>query len=79
MAEEWGNQLLIYLYDDDGLPMGMMYRNSSYAEGHFDSYLFEKDYTGNVIAVYNEAGTKVASYCYDAWGNLLPALRIRSV
>ena len=69
MAEEWGNQLLVYFYDDAGLPMGMMYRNSSYADKQFDYYLYEKDVFGNIIAIYNEAGTKVASYCYDAWGN----------
>ena len=49
--------------------MGMMYRNSSYADKQFDYYLYEKDVFGNIIAIYNEAGTKVASYCYDAWGN----------
>ena len=69
VAEEWGNQLLVYFYDDDGLPMGMMYRNSSYADKQFDYYLYEKDVFGNIIAIYNASGTKVASYCYDAWGN----------
>ena len=69
VAEEWGNQLLVYFYDDAGLPMGMMYRNSSYADKQFDYYLYEKDVFGNIIAIYNEAGTKVANYCYDAWGN----------
>ena len=47
----------------------MMYRTSSYAEGEFDYYLLEKDVFGNIVAVYNESGTKVVSYCYDAWGN----------
>ncbi len=69
VAEEWGNQLLVYFYDDDGLPMGMMYRNSSYADKQFDYYLYEKDVFGNIIAIYNASGTKVVSYCYDAWGN----------
>ena len=69
VAEEWGNQLLVYFYDDAGLPMGMMYRNSSYADKQFDYYLYEKDVFGNIIAIYNASGTKVASYCYDAWGN----------
>ncbi len=69
VAEEWGNQLLVYFYDDAGLPMGMMYRNSSYADKQFDYYLYEKDVFGNIIAIYNANGTKVASYCYDAWGN----------
>ena len=64
VAEEWGNQLLVYFYDDDGLPMGMMNRNSSYADKQFDYYLYEKDVFGNIIAIYNASGTKVASYCY---------------
>ena len=64
VAEEWGNQLLVYFYDDDGLPMGMMYRNSSYADKQFDYYLYEKDVFGNILAIYNANGTKVASYCY---------------
>ena len=64
VAEEWGNQLLVYFYDDAGLPMGMMYRNSSYADKQFDYYLYEKDVFGNIIAIYNASGTKVASYCY---------------
>ena len=64
VAEEWGNQLLVYFYDDVGLPMGMMYRNSSYADKQFDYYLYEKDVFGNIIAIYNASGTKVASYCY---------------
>ena len=64
VAEEWGNQLLVYFYDEAGLPMGMMYRNSSYADKQFDYYLYEKDVFGNIIAIYNASGTKVASYCY---------------
>ena len=47
----------------------MCYRNTSYGETTFDRYFFEKDLFGNIVAVYSETGTKVASYCYDAWGN----------
>lgn len=69
MAEEWGNHLVLYLYDTDGSPIGMQYRNTSYAEGTFDTYWFEKNLQGDVVAVYNQAGTKLISYTYDAWGN----------
>ena len=69
MAEEWGNHLVLYLYDADGSPIGMQYRNTSYAEGTFDTYWFEKNLQGDVVAVYNQAGTKLISYTYDAWGN----------
>ena len=56
VAEEWGNQLLVYFYDDDGLPMGMMYRNSSYADKQFDYYLYEKDVFDYILAIYNASG-----------------------
>ena len=69
MAEEWGNHLVLYLYDADGSPIGMQYRNASYGEGQFDTYWFEKNLQGDVVAVYNQAGTKLISYTYDAWGN----------
>ena len=64
VAEEWGNNYLVYLYDESGSPIGMCYRNTSYGETTFDRYFFEKDLFGNIVAVYSETSTKVASYCY---------------
>lgn len=69
IAEEWGTSHIIYLYDTDGTPIGMQYRTSSYAEGVFDTYWFEKNLQGDIVAVYSENGTKLVSYTYDAWGN----------
>ena len=48
----------------------MQYRNSSYASGEFDTFWFEKNLQGDIVAVYNEGGTKLVSYTYDAWGNI---------
>ena len=47
----------------------MQYRNESYAEGVFDTFWFEKNLQGDVVAIYNNSGVKLASYIYDAWGN----------
>lgn len=69
MAEEWETNLVLYLYDADGSPIGMQYRNTSYGEGEFDTYWFEKNLQGDIVAVYNQAGTKLIAYTYDAWGN----------
>ena len=69
MAEECGNHLVLYLYDADGSPIGMQYRNTSYGEGQFDTYWYEKNLQGDIVAVYNQAGTKLIAYTYDAWGN----------
>ena len=69
IAEEFGNHLFIYLYDADGSPIGMQYRNTSYADGVFDVYWFEKNLQGDIVAVYDDAGNKLVWYSYDAWGN----------
>ena len=48
----------------------MMYRTTSYAENIWDVFWYEKNLQGDIVAVYNSAGTKVATYTYtDAWGN----------
>lgn len=69
IAEKWENNLLIYIYDEAGSPIGLMYRNSTYASSVYDSFFFEKNLQGDVIAVYDSTGTKIGSYTYDAWGN----------
>ena len=61
---------LIYLYDAEGAPIGLQYRDPSMAESVFYTYWFEKNLQGDIIAVYNEAGTKLITYTYDAWGNV---------
>ena len=47
----------------------MQYRTSNYVEDVFDTFYFEKNLHGDIIAVYNKSGTKLVSYIYDAWGN----------
>ena len=69
LTEEWGTNLVVYLYDANGEPIGMRYRTSSMAEGVFYTFWFDKNLQGDVVAVYTETGTKVLSYIYDAWGN----------
>ena len=60
---------LVYLYDENGAPIGYRYRTPSYARGVFDGYFFEKNLQGDIVAVYNQNGIKVAGYAYDAWGS----------
>ena len=43
IKEEWSNNVVLYLYDADGSPVGMQYRNSTYASGTWDTYLFERN------------------------------------
>ena len=48
----------------------MQYRDPSMAEGVFYTFWFEKNLQGDIVAIYNEGGTKLISYTYDAWGNV---------
>ena len=59
----------MYLYDESGAPVGLQYRNKTYGTYTFDTYYFEKNLQGDIIAIYTENGTKIGSYTYDAWGN----------
>ena len=69
LAEEWGNNLIIFLYDANGAPVGMKYRTASYASGTFDTYWYERNLQGDIVAIFGDNGTKYATYRYDAWGN----------
>ena len=66
LSEEWTESgvqyLIIYQYDVNGQIMGMSYRNSTYSEGAFDSYLFTKNLQGDIIYIYDESGNKVVTY-----------------
>ena len=70
VAEKTGTRTIVYIYDASGAPIGMMYRTTSYAEGAFDVFWYEKNLQGDIVAVYNSSGTKLVTYdYYDAWGN----------
>ena len=60
--------MTVYIYDAYGDIVGFQYRKSTYAEGTWDSYFFEKNLHGDILAVYSFAGPKLISYTYDAWG-----------
>ena len=55
---------ITYLYDESGI-VGAIQKLGSTEE----TFYFDKNIKGDVIALYNSSGTKVASYIYDAWGN----------
>ena len=58
-----------YIFDANGSPVGFRYRGVDYASGTWDTYGFEKNLQGDIVAVYNvSTGTKLISYRYNAWG-----------
>ena len=68
VGEETSGNITLYLYDASGSPVGMQYHGASYAADVWDTYYFEKNLQGDVVAVYDTNGTKLISYAYDAWG-----------
>lgn len=69
IAEETNSQILVYIYDVKGSPIGFKYRGSNYASGTWDTYAYEKNIQGDIVAVYDvSTGTKLISYRYNAWG-----------
>ena len=61
--------LIYYVYDENGLPIGLKCRTSAYEAGVFDCFFFEKNLQGDIIGVYNSTGKRIGTYTYDAWGN----------
>ena len=70
MAQKTGDEMLLFHYDENGSPLGFQYRNGTYASGVFDEYIYEKNLQGDIVAIYNNVGTYLVSYTYDAWGNV---------
>ena len=68
IAEETNGNITLYMYNSTGI-IGFRHHKSSYSEDQWDTYLYEKNLQGDIIAVYDENTTKKISYTYDAWGN----------
>ena len=57
-----GNDTLLFYYDSDGSATSFSYNGTM--------YFYVKNLQGDVIRIIDLAGTDVASYVYDAWGNI---------
>ena len=71
LSEEWteGNvqHILIFVYDASGNPIGMSHYENGAQRG---TYVFVKNIQGDVIGIYDDEGTCLVTYTYDAWGNV---------
>ena len=55
-----------YIYHENGTPMAFAY----YQQGSTPVYYFyETNLQGDIIAIYDENGSKVVGFRYDAWGS----------
>ena len=58
-----------YIFDANGSPVGFRYRGVDYASGTWDTYGFEKNLQGDIVAVYDTStGKQLIGYKYNAWG-----------
>ena len=56
---------IMYLYDESSI-IGCTIKRGNLDYG---TYYFQRNLLGDVVAIYNTAGTKVEGYAYDAFGN----------
>ena len=64
-TDRWNRHVMVYIYDAAGQPIGMTH----FQDGTLvDTYLYEKNIQGDVVAVYDYAGSLVVRYAYNAWG-----------
>ena len=68
VKEESSSHTVVYIYDVNASPIGFKFHHNTYAEGVWDEYFYEKNLHGDIVAVYDEYGTKNYSYTYNAWG-----------
>ena len=73
--ESDGRENLVYLYDADMI-IGVVYTNESNVT---NTYYFERNLLGDVIAIYDTSGNRVGAYTYDAWGNCTITLNTNSI
>ena len=57
-----GNDTLLFYYDSDGNVTSFKYNGTM--------YYYIKNLQGDIVKIIDENGTEVASYVYDAWGNI---------
>ena len=61
--------VLDFIYDESGKPFALNY--STNGGSSFTSYYYVLNLQGDVVKLVTESGAAVASYEYDAWGNIL--------
>ena len=70
LQETYGDVTLDFLYDNDGSPFALIYKNGTAAA---QTYYYITNIQGDVLYLLDSAENVVASYTYDPWGKVLSA------
>ena len=68
VRQSWRTESIDFFYDDLGRPFAMTYEKSGETVG---TYYYVLNLQGDVVKLIDVSGAEVASYEYDAWGNVL--------
>lgn len=70
-AQQTGNQVLVFLYDEAGVPYGFVYIENPQENYEYNSgttYYYDYNLQGDIVGIINASGSYVVSYEYDPWG-----------
>lgn len=70
LRQTGGGKTLDFIYDHDGAPYALIYRNGSAAA---ETYYYITNLQGDVMQLVDEDGNTAAQYSYDPYGNILSA------
>ena len=63
LSENNGSNTTYYLYDENGSPVGLTYKGTT--------YYYRKNLQGDIINITDSTGAKAVTYTYNAWGKLM--------
>ena len=68
IAEYTNTEAIVYIYDANGSPIGFEYTYMADNGAVSELYWYAKNLQGDIVSVYSDAGTKLVTYNYNAWG-----------
>ena len=68
VRQSWRTESIDFFYDESGRPFAMTYQRANDAP---QTYYYVLNLQGDVVKLVDVSGAEVASYEYDAWGNVL--------
>ena len=71
IAEQYGTTTLEFFYDESGAPYALLVRDTSTATPTETWYYYVTNLQGDVMQILDASGNTVATYTYNAWGEVL--------